>query len=156
MHNVISKEKRNQTPAGGTKGNISLFQLHEPPKHWGDSAEISPRLRTTLLQCNHSPALASLLPPHAQVYQQEPTGTQEPHLPAVTQKCLCLKMAMRWMDPMAFIWQFCPSAGGRWGPMFPVQSLQEEMRSGFHDIASKLPLQSRIFIFRRYTLECFM
>lgn len=45
---------------------------------------------------------------------------------------------------------------GGWAPMFPVQSLQKETRPVLHDIASKLPLQSRIFIFNYYTLECFI
>lgn len=156
VHNVISKEKRNQTPAGGTKGNVCLFLLHEAPKHRGDSAAVSPRLRTTSLKHNPSPALASLLPPHAHVYWHEPTGTQEPHLPVVTQKCLCLRMATRWMDPWPLSGSFAQGQRGRWSPMFPVQSLQKEMRSGFHNIARKLPLQSRIFIFRYYTLECFI
>lgn len=78
-----------------------------------------PKTVHTLLQCNHSPASASPLPPHAQVYQQESTRTQEPYLHVVTQKCHGLKMATRWMDPMAFIWQFCPSAERKMRPHVP-------------------------------------
>lgn len=74
VRTVISKGKRNQTPAEGTKANISLFQLHELHKPQGDSTEISPRLHTTSRQCNHSPTSALLLP--ARVYRD--TGATSP------------------------------------------------------------------------------
>lgn len=117
-----------------------------------------PRRSTTLLQCNHSSALASLLAPYAQVYQQESTGHRS-HISLWSSRNASVSKWQRdgwWMDPVAFIWQFCPSAERKMRPHVPVQSLQEEMKSGFHEIASKLPLQSRILIFRYYTLECFI
>jgi len=55
--------------------------------------------------CNVTTAL-----PWPHFYQQESAGMQEPHLPVATQKCLYLKRAPGQMDPMAFMWQFCPSA----------------------------------------------
>lgn len=117
-----------------------------------NSAEISPRLCMTALQCNHNLALASLWPPHAQVYQQESSGTQEPHLPVDTQKCLCLKLAMRWMDPRAFIWQFCSSAERKTRPHIPSAVLARRMRSTY--MVSKQPLAKHIFIFRHCKLKC--
>lgn len=103
VHNVISKENRNQSLAAGTKGNISLSSCTSHPSTEENSADISPRLCMTALQRNHSLALASLWPPHAQV-----------------------KLAMRWMHPRTCTWQFCSSAERKMRPHVPVQSSQEQ------------------------------
>lgn len=100
-----------------------------------------PKTVHTLLQCNHSPASASPLPPHAQVYQQESTRTQEPYLSP--RNATVSKWQRDGWIPWPLSGSFAQVQRGRWGPMFPVQSLLEEMRSGFHGIASKRPLQSR-------------